>query len=51
MANEDVVELAQLVMEHGGEPKEPGWFQRVLNFFRRSTEVSIPRPVRVVIRE
>lgn len=50
MANEDVVQLAQLVMEHGGEPREPSWFQRILNRVRRSSEVRLSEPVTVVIR-
>lgn len=50
MANEDIVSLAQLVMEHGGEPREPSWFQRILNRVRRSQEVRLPEPVPVVIR-
>jgi len=50
MANEDIVELAKLVMEHGGEPREPGWFRRVLNRVRNTSEVRLGNPVPVVIR-
>jgi lipoprotein-anchoring transpeptidase ErfK/SrfK len=50
MANEDIVSLAQLVMEHGGQPREPNWFQKILNRVRRSQEVRLPEPVQVVIR-
>jgi L,D-transpeptidase ErfK/SrfK len=50
MANEDIVALAQLVMEHGGQPREPGWFQRILNRVRQSSEVRLNSPVPVVIR-
>ncbi|HUG40638.1 MAG TPA: L,D-transpeptidase [Longimicrobiales bacterium] len=49
MRNEDVIELAQLVMEHGGEVKPPGWFQRVINRFRDTREVTLGAPVPVVI--
>jgi murein L,D-transpeptidase YcbB/YkuD len=45
MANEDVVELAKLVMKHGGKPKDAGWFRRVLNRVTRSEEVWLPTPV------
>jgi lipoprotein-anchoring transpeptidase ErfK/SrfK len=45
MRNEDIIELAQLVMEHGGEPREPGWFQRVLNRVRSTREVRLSAPV------
>ena len=49
MRNEDVIELAQLVMEHGGEAREPNWFQRVINRFRDTREVTLSAPVPVVI--
>lgn len=49
MRNEDVIELAQLVMEHGGEPKEPNWFTRVINRFRDTREVTLQAPVPVII--
>lgn len=50
LRNEDVVAVARLVMEHGGAPRPPSWFQRVLNFFRRTHEVRLREPVRLVIR-
>lgn len=50
MANDDVVELARLVMEHGGEPRESSWFRRVLESVRRTREVRLSQPVPVVIR-
>ncbi|HEX6071146.1 MAG TPA: L,D-transpeptidase [Longimicrobiaceae bacterium] len=34
MANSDVVEVAQLVMEHGGEARPQSWFARILNLVR-----------------
>ena len=49
MRNEDVIELAQLVMEHGGEVRPPNWFQRVINRFRDTREVTLGAPVPVVI--
>lgn len=50
MANEDILELARVVMENGGEPRDESWFQRVRNFFRRSHEVRLSDPVPVSIR-
>jgi murein L,D-transpeptidase YcbB/YkuD len=49
MKNDDVVELARLVMEHGGEAREAGWFRRILNRIRDTQEVrlSSPVPIRV----
>lgn len=51
MLNGDVIELAQVVMEHGGEPRSPGWFKRLINRFRDTREVTLSRPVPVEIRE
>jgi lipoprotein-anchoring transpeptidase ErfK/SrfK len=48
MANEDVVELAKLVMEHGGQAREPSWFERILSLVR-SQEVRLAQPVPVTV--
>lgn len=45
MRNEDAVELARLVMEHGGEPRDPSWFRRILNRVTSSHEVILSDPV------
>jgi murein L,D-transpeptidase YcbB/YkuD len=50
MRNEDVIELAQLVMEHGGQPRPPGWFQRVIDRFRDTERVGLSTPVPITIR-
>lgn len=50
MRNEDVIELAQMVMENGGEPREPNWFQRVINRVRSTQEVRLSAPVSVQVR-
>jgi lipoprotein-anchoring transpeptidase ErfK/SrfK len=50
LANDDVIELAKLLMEHGGEARPPGWFQRVLNRVRSTEEVRLPRGVPLTIR-
>jgi murein L,D-transpeptidase YcbB/YkuD len=50
MSNGDVLDLAKLVMAHGGEPREPGWFRRVINRFTDTREVTLSRPVVLVVR-
>lgn len=50
MRNEDIIELARLVMKHGGEPREPGWFERILNRARSTHEVRLSNPVPLVVR-
>ena len=49
MANGDVVELARLVMERGGQPRPPTWYQRILNVVRSSSEVRLSEPVTVIV--
>lgn len=49
MRNEDVIDLAPLVMAHGGDVRPPNWFKRVINRFRDTQEVTLGAPVTVVI--
>jgi lipoprotein-anchoring transpeptidase ErfK/SrfK len=49
MANDDVVELAQLVMERGGQPRPQSWFHRLLNVVRSTSEVQLSNPITVVV--
>jgi lipoprotein-anchoring transpeptidase ErfK/SrfK len=51
MRNADVIELARMVMENGGETRSPGWFQRVINRVRSTQEVGLSQPVRLRVRE
>jgi len=50
MRNDDVIALARLVMEHGGEPRSPGWFQRVINRVRSTQDVRLSQPVPLRVR-
>lgn len=45
MRNEDVVALARLVMEYGGEARPASWFERIRNVVTRSEEVRLSNPV------
>ena len=49
MANGDIIELATMLMEHGGAQVEPGLIQRLINRVRQTKEVRLatPIPVRV----
>lgn len=51
MRNSDVIELARMVMENGGENRSPGWFQRVINRVRSTQEVRLSQPVQLRVRE
>jgi lipoprotein-anchoring transpeptidase ErfK/SrfK len=50
MRNADVIELARLVMENGGERRSPGWFQRVINRVRSTQDVRLSQPVALRVR-
>ena len=50
MSNEQVIELAQAVMEHGGETRPAGWFQRIINHFRDTEEVRLSQPLPMTVR-
>lgn len=50
MRNADVIELARMVMENGGEQRTPGWFQRVVNRVRHTQDVRLSQPVPLRVR-
>ena len=50
LRNEDVMDLARLLMEHGGATRSESWFQRVISRVRSSEEVHLARPIPLVIR-
>jgi lipoprotein-anchoring transpeptidase ErfK/SrfK len=49
MRNRDVIELARLLLHHGGTPVEPGLIRRLINNVRHTREVRLSRaiPVRI----
>jgi lipoprotein-anchoring transpeptidase ErfK/SrfK len=49
MANDDVVELARLVMERGGQPRPESWFRRVLNVVHSTSEVRLSTAIPVTV--
>jgi lipoprotein-anchoring transpeptidase ErfK/SrfK len=51
MRNADVIALARLVMENGGERRPPGWFQRVSNRVRQTEDVRLSRPIPLRVRD
>lgn len=50
MSNNQVIELAKTVMEHGGEARPPSWFQRIVNAVRQTEEVRLTTPVQMTVR-
>jgi lipoprotein-anchoring transpeptidase ErfK/SrfK len=51
MSNEDIKELARLVMKAGGEERTEDWFERVIGEPTEMVEVRLPDPVPLVIFE
>jgi lipoprotein-anchoring transpeptidase ErfK/SrfK len=45
MRTADAIDLAQLVMEHGGQVRDPSWFEKVLDHFRTTRKVDLTNPV------
>ena len=50
MRNADVIQLARMVMENGGERRSAGWFQRVINRVRNTQDVRLSQPVPLRVR-
>lgn len=50
MRNSDIIELAQLLMDHGGAPVSPGLVQRLINRVKQTKEVRLSRPVRLRVQ-
>ena len=49
MRNEDVIALAKVVMEHGGETRPASWFRRIINRVTDTQEVRLSTPVAIRI--
>lgn len=50
MRNADIVELAQLVMEAGGAPKDSAWVAETRRNRRTKQIIDLPNPVPIVVR-
>jgi lipoprotein-anchoring transpeptidase ErfK/SrfK len=49
MDPQEVAEVAKWVMEHGGEPRPPSWFERIRRLARREHRVRLNNPVTLTI--
>lgn len=45
----EVAELAKLIMEHGGQPREENWFWRIIHSRRQERVVYLSNPVSITI--
>jgi hypothetical protein len=49
MHPDDVAELAQFLMENGGQPQEEGWFSRVIHMRWKTHTVTLTQPITLVV--
>ena len=47
LRNEDIIEVARTLMDHGDAPVEPGFIRRIINSVRSTKEVRLASPVRL----
>jgi lipoprotein-anchoring transpeptidase ErfK/SrfK len=51
MAPDEVADLAKLIMEHGGQPRDENWFWRILHSRRQEKVVYLDNPIPLTITE
>ena len=49
MAPDDVAELAQFLMQNGGQAREEGWFSRVIHMRWKTHTVTLSQPITLVV--
>ncbi|HUR91362.1 MAG TPA: L,D-transpeptidase family protein, partial [Gemmatimonadaceae bacterium] len=49
MDPQEVASVAQWVMEHGGQPRPPSWFERIRRLARREHIVHLENPIILTI--
>jgi lipoprotein-anchoring transpeptidase ErfK/SrfK len=50
MDPDHIAEVAQYIMEHGGQPRDPSWFERVRRFRSEEKNIYLKRPVSLIVR-
>jgi lipoprotein-anchoring transpeptidase ErfK/SrfK len=51
MDPQDVADLAKIIMEHGGQPREENWFWRIIHSRREEKVVYLENPISLTISE
>jgi lipoprotein-anchoring transpeptidase ErfK/SrfK len=49
MHPDEVAELAQFLMQNGGQPREEGWFSRVIHMRWKTHTVTLTQPISLVV--
>jgi lipoprotein-anchoring transpeptidase ErfK/SrfK len=47
----EVAELAKLIMEHGGQPREENWFLRLIHSRRQEKPIYLDNPVTITVTD
>lgn len=51
MDPEEVADLAKLIMEHGGQPREENWFWRIIHSRREEKVIYLDNPIALTISD
>jgi lipoprotein-anchoring transpeptidase ErfK/SrfK len=51
MDPEEIADLAKLIMEHGGQPREENWFWRLIHFRREEKPIYLDNPISLTITD
>jgi lipoprotein-anchoring transpeptidase ErfK/SrfK len=51
MDPDEVADLAKLIMEHGGQPREENWFWRIIHFRREEKVIYLDNPISLTITD
>jgi hypothetical protein len=49
MDPDEVAELAQFLMNNGGQPREEGWFSRVIPMRWKTHTITLSEPITLVV--
>lgn len=50
MSPDEIAELAQFLMENGGQAREEGWFSRILHMRWKTTTVTLSQPILMTVK-
>ncbi|MFL5524693.1 MAG: L,D-transpeptidase, partial [Gemmatimonadaceae bacterium] len=51
MDPDEVADLAKLIMEHGGQPREENWFWRIIHSRREEKTVYLDNPISLTVTD
>ena len=51
MDSDEIADLAKMIMEHGGQPRDENWFWRIIHFRREEKVIYLDNPVSLTISD